>query len=208
MEEFLSVQDATNKVFTELEEFTGWKLLKSQRRLKKKIGSLELYIDFFTSKWNTSYRYVGLNAEFSMAYKKLGKLPFKHIVAYCAYHPLTGDDLYWYDISTTDKLEAVIDELKQRIQNTALTLEKQIENDLENAVQSMLDDHFEEYRVRLEFAADILGTDAIKPQVQTVIESLTDVQRQQVLDYKNGARTIPWMNNPNNLKYIVDNNWI
>ena len=75
MDNLLSVEEATNTVYTSLEEFTGWKFLKSQRCLKKKIKDLELCIDFYTSKWNSSQEYVGLNADFKIVYKKLGKLP-------------------------------------------------------------------------------------------------------------------------------------
>ena len=37
----LSVEEATNTVYFALEEFTGWKFLKSQRCIKKKIGDVE-----------------------------------------------------------------------------------------------------------------------------------------------------------------------
>lgn len=207
MVQLLSVEEATNKVYNDLKEFTGWKFLKSQRCLKKKIKDLELYIHFYTSKWNASQEYVGLNATFNIVYKKLGKLPVENTVAYYEYHPQTGDDAYWYDISTKDKLVATIDDLEHKIQGTALLLEKQIENDIEDAVRSLVDDYFEEYHVRLDFAADILGVDAIRPRVEMIIKSLSDEEKQQVSDYRNGMRTKQWMLNPTNLKYIVDNNY-
>ena len=62
MVQLLYVEEATDLVYTELEEFTGWKFLKSQRCLKRKIKDIELYIKFSTSKWNKSHEYVGLNA--------------------------------------------------------------------------------------------------------------------------------------------------
>lgn len=46
----LSVEEATNTVYFALEEFTGWKFLKSQRCIKKKIGDVEFVINFFSSK--------------------------------------------------------------------------------------------------------------------------------------------------------------
>lgn len=207
MEQLLSVEEATNRVYTDLEEFTGWKFLKSQRCLKKKVKDLELYIHFYTSKWNASQEYVGLNATFSIVYKKLGKLPVENTVAYYEYHPETGEDAYWYDISTKDKLVEAIDALKHEIQGTALLLEKQIENGIEDAVRSLVDDYFEEYHVMLNFAADILGVDAIMPRVEMIVKSLSDEEKQQVSDYRNGIRTKQWMLNPTNLKYIVDNNY-
>ena len=50
--DYLSVEEATSAVYSELELFTGWKFLKSQRCLKKKVGEVEFVINFFTSKWN------------------------------------------------------------------------------------------------------------------------------------------------------------
>ena len=208
MDQFLSVEEATNTVYTCLEGFTGWKFLKSQRCLKKKINNLELCIDFYTSKWNRSHEYVGLNAEFNIVYKKLGKQPVQSKVAYYEYHPKSGDDTYWYDISTKNKLTTVIEVLECEIQNTALRLADQIENDLENAIRILLDDHFEEYHVKLEFISDILGVDAIMPRVNAIVKSLSDDERQQILDYRNGKRTKQWMFNPTDLRFIVDNNLV
>ena len=208
MDNLLSVEEATNTVYTSLEEFTGWKFLKSQRCLKKKIKDLELCIDFYTSKWNSSKEYVGLNADFKIVYKKLGKLPVQNTVAFYEYRPLSGDDMYWFDISTTDMLMTTIDCLKREIKDTALSLADRIENDLENAIRSLLVDHFEEYHVRLEFVADILGEDAILQRVEKMIKSLSEEEKQQIKDYRNGARTKQWMLNPSNLKFIVENNYV
>ena len=49
MEQLLSVEEATNIIYSSLEEFTGWKFLRSQRCLKKKVKDLELVINFFKS---------------------------------------------------------------------------------------------------------------------------------------------------------------
>jgi hypothetical protein len=35
---------------------------------------------------------------------------------------------------------------------------------------------------------------------------LSDDEKQEIADYINGKRTKPWMLNPTNLKYIIDNN--
>ena len=207
MAQLLSVEEATNLVYTELEEFTGWKFLKSQRCLKRKIKDLELCIQFFTSKWNKSHEYTGLNACLEILYKKLGKLPVQNTVAFYEYHPKSGDDLYWYDISTEEKLRAAINALEYEIKNTALKLTEQLESNMEKAVQELIDENFEEYHVRLDFAADILGADAIKPRVENIVKSLSDDEKQQIKDYRNGARTKTWMLNPTNLKYIVDNGY-
>ncbi len=42
--EELSVEETVQTVISELEEYTGWKYLKSQRCLKKKVKDIELSI--------------------------------------------------------------------------------------------------------------------------------------------------------------------
>lgn len=205
METKLSVEEATNIVFSQLENYTCWKFLKSQRCLKKKIRDIELIIFFYTSKWNHSYEYTGLNAEFVIVYKKLGKLPVQNHVAWVDYCPKTGDDTYWYDISTEDKLSSVIEELESEIDKTAIKISIQLEEDYESAIKDLLDNHFDEYHLKLDFVADILGMDSIIDKAHKIFTSLSDKEKQQVEDYLSGKMTSNWMYNPTNLKFIVDN---
>ncbi len=206
MEQLLSVEEATNIVYSSLEEFTGWKFLRSQRCLNKKIKDLELVINFFTSQWNKSHEYVGINADFRVIYKKLGKLPVQNVVASCAYHPRKGDDTYWYDISSKEKVITVMEILKSEIQKTALQLEGDIENDYREAIKNLFENHFDDCRVKLEFVADVLGVDAISLKAHSIFDALSDDEKQDIIDYKNGKLTRQWMYNPTNLKFIVDNN--
>ncbi len=208
MNQMLSVDEAVLAAISELEEYTGWKYVKSQRRLKKKCKDIELVIDFFTSKWNHSYEYVGINAEFSMVYKKLGKLPVQNTVAVYCFRPKEGNDTYWFDISSKDKLVSVIDILKCEIDQTALYFAGKLESDCESAVRELLEKHFDEYHVRLAFVAAILGDDAVVQKAHEIYDTLSDEERQQVEDYKNGAQTMAWMLNPSNLKYIIDNHLV
>ncbi len=208
MEQMLSVEEAVQTVFSELAEYTGWKLLKSQRCLKKKVNDVELKIDFFTSKWNHSYEYVGINAQFTMVYKKLGKSPVQNSVACYEYRPKEGEDSYWFDISSKDKLEKVIDILKHEIDQTALHYASKLESDREDAARELLEKHFDEFNVKLAFVAAILGLDSVVQKAREIYDALSDVQRQQVEDYKNGDRTFCWMINPTNLKYIIDNHLV
>ena len=206
MEQLLSVEEATNIVYSDLEEFTGWKFLRSQRCLKKKVKDLELVINFFTSQWNKSHEYVGINADFRVIYKKLGKLPVQNVVASCDYHPRKGDDTYWYDISSKEKVITVMEILKSEIQETALQLESNIENDYKEAIKNLFENHFDDYGVKLEFVADVLGVDAISLKAHSIFDALSDDEKQDIIDYKNGKLTRQWMYNPTNLKFIVDNN--
>lgn len=48
--EELSVEETVQAVISELEEYTGWKYLKSQRCLKKKVKDIELSI-LYNAKW-------------------------------------------------------------------------------------------------------------------------------------------------------------
>jgi len=202
----LSVEEATSTVYSELEEFTGWKFLKSQRCMKKKAGDLEFVIHFFTSKWNVSYEYVGINADLRVVYKKFGKLPVQNVVASYGYHPKAGDDKYWYDISTKEKLDSVIKILKSEIESTALQLEEGMEKNKNEAVKSLFENHFEDYHVKLEFVADVLGMDAVVQKAHSIVDALSDEEKQEISDYKNGKRTKQWMINPTNLRFIADNN--
>lgn len=208
MDHLLSVEEATNKVYSELEQYTGWNFLKSQRCLKKKVGGVDFEIPFSTCKWNRSNEYVGINAYFQIVYKKFGKLPVENAVAYFAYRPATKGDSYWYDISTKEKLASVIDILKEEIQKTALYQVSCFEKDQKEAVKRLFEDHFNDYHVRLDFAADILGIEAVISKVRSIVDSLSDEEKKEIIDYRNGKKTKAWMRNPTNLRFIVDNNLI
>ena len=208
MENKYTVEEATHLIYSKLEEYTGWKFLKSQSCLKKKIKDLDLLINFYTSKWNQSYEYVGFNAEFCMVYKKFGKLPVYNKVVWYQYNPQTGNDKYWYDISTEDKLALVLDEIKREIDITAIKIYNQLNEDYNATILDLYENHFDDYHIKLDFVADILGLDSIISKAYEIYNSLSEVEKQQVEDYKAGKMTSNWMYNPTNLKFIVDNNLI
>lgn len=201
-----SVEEATQKLFTMLSESTGWKYLKSQRCLKKTVKDLVFEVDFFSSKWNVSHQSVEVNAEFNLWCKKFEKeLSVNSVVARMSYHPEGG---YWYDISTEEKLLSVFEDLSNKIQNTAVFLCTQFENDYLAETESLFRDHFDEYHVYLDVIADKLGISVIKEKAQEIYYGISDEMRKQAAEYKNGARTKAWMLNRDNLKYIVDNNLV
>ncbi|SER43178.1 hypothetical protein SAMN04487884_105137 [Butyrivibrio fibrisolvens] len=45
-------------------------------------------------------------------------------------------------------------------------------------------------------------------EAQEIFDNLNEVQKNQVIDYKNGDRSKAWMLSRNNLKYIIDNNLV
>lgn len=76
-------------------------------------------------------------------------------------------------------------------------------------MESLFREHFDEYRVYLDFVADKLGmSPAIREKAQEIYDGLSDDMRQQVLAYQNGARNSVWVISRSNLKYIVDNDLI
>lgn len=200
--EYYTVEEATEKIFTKLTDSTGWKFLKSQRSLKKTFKDLIFEILFFSSKWNASGQNVEINAEFRVSYKKFGKLPVDNIIAQVSYQP---EGTYWYDISTEEKLSAVYEELNDRIQSTAVKLYNEFELDYKTAAEKLLNEYFNEYNVRLDFIAEILGKDAVLEKAQKIYDGLSDEMKLEVKEYIKGDRSKKWMINRNNLKYIIDN---
>ena len=210
MEYIFSVEEATQKLFLSLSEATGWKYLKSQRCLKKTVKDLVFEIDFFSSKWNLSHQSVEVNAEFRLWCKNYGKLPVNNVIASISYQPelCHSNGGYLYDISTEEKLHSAFEDLNSRIQNTAVSLCTQFENDYLAATESLFRKHFDEYNVHLDFIADKLGISVIREKAQEIYDSISDEMKRQALEYKNGARNKAWMINRGNLKYVIDNDLI
>lgn len=115
-------------------------------------------------------------------------------------------DTYWYDISTKEKLDAAIKTLKREIEATALQLEAGMEKNNKEAVKTLFEKHFEDYNVKLEYVADVLGMDAIVQKAHSIVDALSEEEKQEISDYKNGKRTKQWMMNPTNLRFIADHN--
>ena len=118
------------------------------------------------------------------------------------------EDNYWYDISTSDKLENTLEELRKRITETAVDLCLQFENDYIGTVSKLLNSEFEKYNIYLDFIADRFGDLAIEDKAREIYDNTSYVVKQQIIDYKNGSKYKTWMLNRCNLKYIVDNNLV
>ncbi len=201
MESILSVTEATQKLYTGLAESTGWKYLKSSRSLKKTVEDLVFKINFHSSQWNFSGQSVEVNADFYLKCKSYGKLDVNNVIALISYRPDSG---YWYDISTEEKFDHTFQELNNAIQNTAVNLCTQFENDYLAATECLLREHFDEYRVSLDFIADKLGISTIEAKAHEIYDGISEEMKRQVSDYKNGIINKDWMVNRCNLKYIVD----
>lgn len=202
MSNILNVEEAKSRLIYELSIITGFKYLKSGV-LKKTIKDVVFEINFFSSKWNVSGQSIEINADLRLIYKKYGKLPVDNVIASMSYNPTDG---YWYDISTESKLHETRNILEQRIRETAMDLANRFETDYDAAIQYLFLEGFEKYNVHLDFVADNLGQEIIKDKAQQIYSELSDEEKEQVIQYKNGARNKSWMLNRCNLKYIVDNN--
>ena len=202
MDNILNVQEAKTKLIYDLSIITGFKYLKSGI-LKKTIKDIVFEIHFFSSKWNTSGQSIKINAELRLVYKKYGKLAVDNVVAFMSYNPIDG---YWYDISTESKLRETKDLLEQSFKETVLDLVTRFEEDYNSAIQYLFLEEFDKYNVYLDFVADNLGKNVIKDKAQQIYDELSNEEKEQVIQYQNGARNKQWMLNRCNLKYIVDNN--
>lgn len=202
MSNILNVEEAKSRLIYELSIITGFKYLKSGV-LKKTIKDVVFEINFFSSKWNVSGQSIEINADLRLIYKKYGKLPVDNVIASMSYNPTDG---YWYDISTESKLHETRNILEQRIRETAMDLANRFETDYDAAIQYLFLEGFEKYNVHLDFVADNLGQEIIKDKAQQIYSELSDEEKEQVIQYQNGARNKSWMLNRCNLKYIVDNN--
>lgn len=160
-------------------------------------------VDFYTSKWNRSNEFVGVNAGFSVWNKSYDKRLSVNSVILSKM--LTPKDEQWFDITTQQKLDNAFIELNGMIEQTAVRLADEFEKDRETAVRKLVDEYFFDYNVHIDYAAQVLGNDAVKQRAHEICDSLSDKVRQQIPDYKNGARSATWMLNRGNLRYIIDN---
>jgi len=202
MDNILNVEEAKTRLIYELSIITGFKYLKSGI-LKKTIKDIVFEINFFSSKWNVSGQSIEINAELRLVYKKYGKLAVDNVIASMSYNPTDG---YWYDISTESKLHETQNILEQKFRETAMDLANRFEEDYNAAIQYLFFEGFEKYSVHLDFVADNLGQEIIKGKARQIYDELSDEEKEQVIQYQNGARNKAWMLNRCNLKYIVDNN--
>lgn len=198
---FMSVDETISLFITRLSERTGFKYLKSRRALKNTVGPIVLEILFFSSKWNGEGS-VEINADLRISYKKYGAASTaQSTVAGVSFRPDNG---YWYDISDSDKFENVLKQFEKDLKDTAVDIFIRFETDYESACQYLLDEKFYEYKVELDFLEEVLGDEKIKYRVNEIVEALTDSERQQIEEYKKGAKNKMWMLNRCNLRFIVE----
>lgn len=197
--------DKISLFISKLSETTGFKYLKSRRALKYTVGSIVFEVLFFSSKWNEPEN-IEINADLRVSYKKYGEA--SNICSIIAAKSFRPDENYWFNISTDDKFDEVLKLFDEELHVTVVELAERFEKDFYAATRYLLDEKFYDYNVELDFLEDILGEDKIMYRVHEISEALSDAERQQVEDYRNGARNKQWMLNRCNLHYIVDKGYI
>lgn len=212
-----SVQEAQVKLYSALADKIGFKYLKSQRCLKKVIGNLAFYFDFYSSKWNQSGKQVEIEAGFYIYNKKYGKEGINSVVASKMFRP-GAENGYWYDISTQESLESTYNTLLEEFK-TPLDLCTRFEADYISAIKYLYENLFDEYNVFLDFAADNLGLEAVRERVEALYASIpkedADIYRRNKEEInrmiKNNDHRYgriegvqSWMINRSNWKWVMD----
>lgn len=138
----LSVEEAKQHMYDFLAAYTGWKFLKSQQCLKKLVKDMVFEIQFFSSKYNCSYESVEMNCELRIWCKKFDKCDnVNSAIGVYTFRPENG---YWYDISDEEKLERVLTELKEEIEEYAISLVEKFEDNYEEGIKALAEPEMQE----------------------------------------------------------------
>ena len=199
------VNETISLFISKLSETTGYKYLKSSRSLKKTVGQIVFEVLFFSSKWNDD-NIIEINADFRVSYKKFGAASTIHgIVASKSFRPEQG---YWFDISSEDKFEKILKYFEIELQRTAVDLSDRFDKNFMDACQYLLEEKFYAYHVFLDFLMEVLGKEKVMYRVNDILEQLSESDKQQIDDYKNGNKNKAWMLNRSNMRFVVDNGYI
>lgn len=200
----LSVEEATDKLYVAISDLTGWKLVKSQKCIKKVINDLVFEIRFSSSKYNSSYENIRIYAEFTLICNKFNKPGDK-----VGFYELTPNKYSWWDITDEANLSNTIKKLSNLIKEKVIPLSIAFEKDFSGAVKMMTSkNYFNTYNIRLEFLDVYAGRENIISIAKEYYRSLPKSTKQDIVRYKQGTGDRAWMINPSNLKYIIDNNII
>lgn len=148
-DKLLTVAEAKEKLYTSLSEYTGWKYLKSQCCIRKRVGDIVFDINFYSSKWNVFGEHIEVQCEFAFWSKQFDKIcNVNSKIGFVSLQPKNND---WYDIYTEKKLHAAIVDLKGKIDDYAIPLVKRFEDDYCDAIAYLSDDDMRDlYHLRFE----------------------------------------------------------
>lgn len=202
-DEALSVEDAVSEFIFRISEATGWKLLKSQKIIKRTVGDLVFQINFHSSRWNQSYQNIEIQCECQLWCKKLDKsFNNRSGVGFIAFEPPKG--AFW-NITTLRSLEQAVRAVCEQIKHTVVPLSELFAVDFNRAVYELSKkEMFERYHVKIEFLDLYIDRESVVKAAQEYFCTLPKEQKRDIERYRNGAKDMAWMINPSNLKYIID----
>ncbi len=175
--------------------------------MNKIFNSVDETISLFITKLSESTGFKYLKSHRTLK-KVVGSIVFEVLFFSSKWNEVQEKNSYWFDISTEDKFEAVLNLFDKKLHATAVDIADRFAKDIDGACQYLLDEVFDDYNVALDFLDEMLGTDRIMYRIREISDSLSDTEYQQIKDYRNGARNVQWMLNRCNLHYIVDKGYI
>lgn len=199
------VNDTIALFISKLSETTGYKYLKSRSSLKKTTGQIVFEVLFFSSKWNDDNN-IKINADFRVSYKKYGAASTAYSVVVSK--NFENNKEYWYDISNESKFDEILKYFETELQTTAVDLSDRFDKDFKAACQYLLEEKFKEYNVFFDFLVDVLGEEKVMYRINEFIEQLSESDKQQIADYKKGAKDKTWMLNRSNMRFVADKGYL
>ncbi len=133
MDTKLTTDEAKSRLYRELTEFTGWKFLKSEPCLRKRVDDMVLDLVFYGSKYNSLEDVVDVNCEFRIWSKSLDKVC--NVNSSIAYYSIQPDGEYWYNIASQRSLQQALTDMKKKIEQYALPAAEAFENSREDGLR-------------------------------------------------------------------------
>ena len=206
MEKLLTVEEARERLLAGLAEITGWKLLKSRSELSRQIGELVFQLNVSYSKDNRSEESVCAELDFRLWSKSYGKTgDANSIVADMSFREGSGG---WFDITTEEKLEAVLARLARELRETALPLCERFAADFDAGVRSLTGEDLFKYRVWLRFIEDKLGREEAEKAARAICAQAPEPMKRQLAEYAAGGKLGGWLRMDRNAKYMAEHDLI
>jgi len=206
MDKLLTVEEAKARLFAGLEEITGWKLQKSRNQLSRQAGDLVFQLNVCFDKANQSEKSIRTEMDLQFWCKAYGKTgDVNSIVGDMSYRSGKND---WFDITTEERLEAVLAELKGSLGETAVPLCERFAADYDAAVRSLTGEDLLKYRVWLRFIEDKLGREEAEKAAKAVYDRAPEPVKRQLAEFAATGKRGPWLRLDRNAKYMADHGLI
>ena len=206
MEKMLTVEEAKERLFAGLEEITGWKTQKSRSQLSKTVGDLVFQLNALFSKNNRSGEYVGAEMDFRLWCRGYGKTDDANTIVGSMSYRAAGKD--FFDVSSEEKLEAVLAELRGEIRETAVALCERFEADYDAAAKSLTGEDMFKYRIWLRFIEDKLGREEAENAARALCARAAEPVKRQLAEFAATGKIGPWLRMDPNAKYMAEHDLI